>query len=131
MLANIRRQIRNGISTPAPTLPPPSLAENMIVSPPTTFHDPAMPAPFSMEELGFIWPNDRGFFSPSAIPLWLQEQVCLDIGLNSMTKIFVEPRRPWSSRQWLGWNLLADSWKEWLDWRFRAHARCLVNLDSH
>lgn len=64
----------SGINTPVPTMPPPPFAENMIVSP--TFIDPAMPPPFTMEELGFVWPSDRGFFSPSAIPLWLQEQVC-------------------------------------------------------
>lgn len=34
-----------------------------------------MPPPFTMEELGFVWPSDRGIFSPSAIPVWLQEQV--------------------------------------------------------
>jgi len=76
MLANLRRKIgiRSGINTPAPpTMPPPQFAENMIVSP--TFHDPAMPPPFTMEELGFVWPNDRGIFNSSAIPVWLQEQV--------------------------------------------------------
>jgi len=81
MLANLRRKVRGGI-TPAPTMPPPSFAENMVVSPTSTFHDPAMPPPFSMEELGFVWPNDRSFFSPSAIPPWLQEQVCPGISLS-------------------------------------------------
>jgi len=76
MLANLRRKVglASGISTPVPMNPPPSFAENMIVSP--TFQDPAMPPPFTMEELGFVWPNDRSIFSPSAIPIWLQEQVC-------------------------------------------------------
>ena len=76
MLANLRRKVglASGISTPVPTNPPPSFAENMILSP--TFQDPAMPQPFTMGELGFIWPNDRSIFSPSAIPIWLQEQVC-------------------------------------------------------
>lgn len=36
---------------------------------------PEMMAPFTMEELGLAWPAERGTFSPSAIPLWLQEQV--------------------------------------------------------
>lgn len=77
MLANLRRKVglRSGINTPIPIVPPPPFAENMVVSP-TLFHDPAMPPPFTMEELGFAWPNDRGIFSPTAIPLWLQEQVC-------------------------------------------------------
>ena len=77
MLANLRRKvgIRSGISTPVPTIPPPQFAENMIVSP-TFHHDPNMPPPFTMEELGFAWPNDRGIFNSSAIPVWLQEQVC-------------------------------------------------------
>jgi hypothetical protein len=69
---------------------PPSFAENMIVSP--TFQDPAMPPPFTMEELGFTWPNDRGIFSPSAIPLWLQEQSLADLGLpvNGSDGIFLQ-----------------------------------------
>ncbi|KDR75908.1 hypothetical protein GALMADRAFT_97916 [Galerina marginata CBS 339.88] len=92
MLANLRRKVglRSGISTPAPTMPPPPFAENMIVSP--TFHDPAMPPPFTMEELGFSWPNDRGIFSPSAIPVWLQEQSLADLGLpvNGSDGIFLQ-----------------------------------------
>jgi hypothetical protein len=75
MLANLRRKVgMTGTNTPAPTLPPPSFAQDMIISP--TIVDPTMPPPFTMEELGFVWPRDRGIFSPSAIPLWLQEQVC-------------------------------------------------------
>src|ERR1700734_414233 len=76
MLANLRRKVgsASSISTPVPTNPPPSFAENMIVSP--TFQDPAMPQPFTMGELGIVWPNDRSIVSPSAIPIWLQEQVC-------------------------------------------------------
>ena len=83
MLANLRRKVglASSISTPVPTNPPPSFAENMIVSP--SFHDPAMPQPFTMGELGIVWHNDRSFVSPSAIPIWLQEQVC---GFNSSSK---------------------------------------------
>lgn len=75
MLANLRRKVGmgSGINTPVPTMPPPAFAENMVVSP--TFADPAMPPPFTMEELGFVWPSDRGIVSPAAIPVWLQEQV--------------------------------------------------------
>ncbi|PPQ67296.1 hypothetical protein CVT25_005880 [Psilocybe cyanescens] len=93
MLANLRRKVglRSGINTPIPTGPPPPFAENMVVSP-TLFHDPAMPPPFTMEELGFAWPNDRGIFSPSAIPLWLQEQSLADLGLpvNGSDGIFLQ-----------------------------------------
>ncbi|KAG5651169.1 hypothetical protein H0H81_009633 [Sphagnurus paluster] len=75
MLANLRRKVGmvGGMNTPAPTMPPPSFAQEMIVSP--TFVDPNMPPPFTMEELGFVWPNNQNIFSPSAIPVWLQEQV--------------------------------------------------------
>ncbi|KAH9485403.1 Transcriptional activator of proteases prtT [Psilocybe cubensis] len=93
MLANLRRKVglRSGINTPIPTIPPPPFAENMVVSP-TLFHDPAMPPPFTMEELGFAWPNDRGIFSPTAIPLWLQEQSLADLGLpvNGSDGIFLQ-----------------------------------------
>jgi hypothetical protein len=45
-----------------------------------------------MEELGFTWPNDRGIFSPSAIPVWLQEQSLADLGLpvNGSDGIFLQ-----------------------------------------
>jgi hypothetical protein len=75
MLANLRRKVGmvSGINTPAPTMPPPAFAENVIVS--AAYADPAMPPPFTMEELGFVYPSDRGIVSPAAIPVWLQEQV--------------------------------------------------------
>ncbi|KAF8893354.1 hypothetical protein BD779DRAFT_1505746 [Infundibulicybe gibba] len=93
MLANLRRKVgmASGLNTPNPTLPPPPFAENMLTS--TTFIDPAMPPPFTMEELGFVWPSgDRGIFSPSAIPLWLQEQSLTDLGLpvNGSDGIFLQ-----------------------------------------
>ncbi|KAF8070153.1 hypothetical protein FPV67DRAFT_1414137 [Lyophyllum atratum] len=92
MLANLRRKVGmvSGINTPAPTMPPPSFAQEMIVSP--TFVDPTMPPPFTMEELGFVWPSDRGIFSPSAIPVWLQEQSLADLGLpvNGSDGIFLQ-----------------------------------------
>jgi hypothetical protein len=78
MLANLRRKVGmiTGKNTPVPTMPPPTIAESMIVSP--TFADLGSgQQPFTMEELGFVWPSDRGIFSPSAIPVWLQEQVRL------------------------------------------------------
>jgi hypothetical protein len=52
----------------------PAGAENILVPP--SYVDPAtVPAPMTMEELGFAWPSERGVFSPSAIPTWLQEGV--------------------------------------------------------
>ena len=50
---------------------PPPYLDPSIVGP-----APPGPAPFTMEELGLTWPNDRGIFTPNSIPLWLQEQVC-------------------------------------------------------
>ncbi|KAL9711889.1 hypothetical protein Ac2012v2_004962 [Leucoagaricus gongylophorus] len=92
MLANLRRKVGmgSGINIPAPTILPPAFAENMIVSP--TFADPAMPPPFTMEELGFVWPADRGIVSPAAIPVWLQEQSLTDLGLpvNGSDGIFLQ-----------------------------------------
>ncbi|KAJ7218066.1 hypothetical protein GGX14DRAFT_599501 [Mycena pura] len=94
MLANLRRKVglNSGISTPVPTMPPPPLLADgrLIVSP--TFVDPTMPPPFTMEELGFQWPSDRGIFSPSAIPVWLQEQSLTDLGLpvNGSDGIFLQ-----------------------------------------
>jgi hypothetical protein len=78
MLANLRRKVGmiTGVSTPAPNMPPPTAAESMIVSP-TFVHPSTGQQPFTMEELGFLWPGDRGIFRPSAIPIWLQEQVSL------------------------------------------------------
>lgn len=92
MLANLRRKVGmgSGITNPVPTMPPPAFAENMVVSP--TFADPAMPPPFTMEELGFVWPADRGIVSPAAIPVWLQEQSLTDLGLpvNGSDGIFLQ-----------------------------------------
>ncbi|KAJ7647334.1 hypothetical protein FB45DRAFT_1100449 [Roridomyces roridus] len=94
MLANLRRKVglSSGISTPVPSMPPPPLLADgrLIVSP--SFIDPAAPPPFTMEELGFQWPSDRGTFSPSAIPVWLQEQSLADLGLppNGHDGIFLQ-----------------------------------------
>ncbi|KAJ7346618.1 hypothetical protein DFH08DRAFT_868806 [Mycena albidolilacea] len=94
MLAHLRRKVglQSGINTPVPTMPPPPLLADgrLIVSP--SFIDPTVPPPFTMEELGFQWPNDRGIFSPSAIPVWLQEQSLTDLGLpvNGSDGIFLQ-----------------------------------------
>ncbi|KAJ2922736.1 hypothetical protein H1R20_g14352, partial [Candolleomyces eurysporus] len=95
MLANLRRKVGmpGGINTSVPTMPPPSFAENMVVSP-TNISDPSMPPPFTMEELGFAWPNENSFFSPAAIPPWLQEQSLNDLGLpvNGSDGIFLQTK---------------------------------------
>ena len=85
MLANLRRKM--GFGTPggvtpmtggggdAPMMPPPPpfLDPNLVNAGPSVAQ-----APLTLEELGMPWPTDRGagIFSPSNIPLWLQEQVC-------------------------------------------------------
>ncbi|KAL0955830.1 hypothetical protein HGRIS_002032 [Hohenbuehelia grisea] len=83
MLANLRRKV--GMSMSGTTF-----TEGMIVPPPV-FVEPGVPAPFTMEELGFVWPSDRGIFNPSTIPLWLQEQNLTDLGLpvNGSDGIFL------------------------------------------
>nr|GAT56380.1 predicted protein [Mycena chlorophos] len=93
MLANLRRKVglNSGISTPVPMMPPPPmLADGRLIVEPT-YVDPALPAPFTLEELGFQWPTERGIFSPSAIPVWLQEQSLSDLGLpvNGSDGIFL------------------------------------------
>ena len=92
MLANLRRKV--GTPTPAPTIPPPSFVQEMIVSP--TFVDPEMSAPFTMEELGFCWPSDQGIFSPSAVPVWLREQVGCSASLLFMS-LTHWPYRAWQT----------------------------------
>jgi len=64
------------------------MLEGMIVSP--TFANPGQ-QPFTMEELGFAWPTERGVFSPSIVPVWLQEQSLTDLGLpiNGSDGIFL------------------------------------------
>ena len=105
MLANLRRKVGmiTGMNTPVPTMPPPTIAESMIVSP--TFTDFGNgQQPFTMEELGFVWPSDRGIFSPSAIPVWLQEQVSLStyVHFHVVTDFRdAELDRPWFARQWI------------------------------
>lgn len=81
MLANLRRKV--GMAHPSSSLnmpPPSSMLEGMVVSP-TFGADPNHnqgQQPFTLEELGFAWPTERGVFSPSIVPVWLQEQVCCD-----------------------------------------------------
>ena len=74
MLANLRRKM--GMAPPGmlqaqdPAMMVPPFMDPSLVAPPP----PPQPQPLTMEELGVPWSNER-MFSPSAIPLWLQEQV--------------------------------------------------------
>jgi len=86
-----------GSAASVSAMPPPPSAESMFIS--SNYVDPAaMPAPFTMEELGFAWlaangaGGDRGVFSPSAIPVWLREQSLTDLGLpvNGSDGIFLQ-----------------------------------------
>ena len=85
MLANLRRKV--GMATGPPPTPVPGMhnggPEPMVLTPsfvepgaPVPGGVPPPPPPFTMEELGFPWPgNVVANFSPSDIPVWLQEQV--------------------------------------------------------
>ncbi|KZT10651.1 uncharacterized protein LAESUDRAFT_721012 [Laetiporus sulphureus 93-53] len=98
MLANLKRKM--GITT-APMAPPIPGAHGPEMMPPP-FIDPSLMPPqmqFTPEELGLLpgsFPNDRALFSPSAIPLWLQEQSLTDLGLpsNGSDGIFLQMGHP-------------------------------------
>jgi hypothetical protein len=94
MLANLRRKVGMiaGLGAPITSIPPSSMADGMVVPAPGSYVDATgAPVPFTMEELGFAWPGDRATFSPSAIPLWLQEKSLTDLGLpvNGSDDIFM------------------------------------------
>jgi hypothetical protein len=132
MLANLRRKVGmiTEKNTPVPTMPPPPIPENMVVS--STFGDPDTgQSPFTMEELGFAWPNERGIFSPSAIPVWLQEQVSIFINLHLRLNtefwfIWIELDRPRFARQWFRRDIPKNEWGKWLVRGLCAHARSVV-----
>ncbi|CCM05451.1 uncharacterized protein FIBRA_07670 [Fibroporia radiculosa] len=97
MLASLKRKV--GMTAP---MGPPHGPDMM--APP--YIDPSlMPQlPFTVEELGLgsgTLPNDRMLFSPSAIPLWLQEQSLTDLGLpsNGSDGIFLQMGHP---NGWMG-----------------------------
>ncbi|KAH7916535.1 hypothetical protein BJ138DRAFT_1074936 [Hygrophoropsis aurantiaca] len=89
MLANLRRKVGmlSGLTAPLTALPPPHMTDGI-----NYVENPGVQPPFTVEELGFAWPSDRGMFSPSAIPLWLQEQSLTDLGLpvNGSDGIFLQ-----------------------------------------
>ncbi|KAK7472549.1 hypothetical protein VKT23_000664 [Stygiomarasmius scandens] len=101
MLANLRRKIGipSGINTPVPPMPLPNGFGDIAVTPPSVF-DPTLPAPFTMEELGFA-PGDRNVITHSSIPTWLQEQSLTDLGLpvNGSDGIFLQTS---GSNGWVG-----------------------------
>ena len=80
MLASLRRKVGMiiGPSAPAKSLPPPSITNAMVVPQACTDPVAGQQQPFTMQELGFAWMGDRNVFNPGVIPVWLQEQVCLD-----------------------------------------------------
>ncbi|KAI0341976.1 hypothetical protein BDW22DRAFT_1358086 [Trametopsis cervina] len=90
MLANLRRKMG---------MVPPGVMQNQQMDIPA-FMDPSLvapappPPPFTMEELGVNWSaaGEQRMFSPSAIPLWLQEQNLTDLGLpvNGSDGIFLQ-----------------------------------------
>lgn len=94
MLANLRRKVGMiaGLSTPMTTMSPPTLNDGIVAHGPGPYVDPSGSMPFTMEELGFAWPGERATFSPSAIPMWLQEKNLTDLGLpvNGSDGIFMD-----------------------------------------
>jgi hypothetical protein len=70
MLANLRRKV--GILTDSnASVSPSSIAGGMQQGSP----EYGVSQPLTTQELGFAYTGERAAFSPSAIPVWLQEQV--------------------------------------------------------
>jgi hypothetical protein len=110
MLANLRRRMgpeNHSVMGPIVGKPMPSSFADMLVSP--SFVDPTASGsqqPFTMEELGFIFPDlgapssdgtmqaakASNVVSPDAIPVWLQERSIADLGLpvNGSDGIFLQ-----------------------------------------
>ncbi|KAG2015545.1 priB protein, variant 2 [Coprinopsis cinerea AmutBmut pab1-1] len=114
MLANLRRKVgmQTGVhlSNPLPVMPPPSFATTMVVPPQTYPADPSMPPPFTMEELGFAWPQEGVTFNSAVIPPWLQEQSLTDLGLpaNGSEGIFLQTK---GTNGWTGdFNPMPEAW---------------------
>jgi hypothetical protein len=103
MLANLRRKVGmiTSSNSSVPSMPPPSITEGMVVPQTYMDHPATGKQPFTMEELGFAWPSDRGALNPSTIPVWLQEQSLTDLGLpvNGSDGIFLQVN---SANGWTG-----------------------------
>ncbi|KAG9050769.1 hypothetical protein FS837_002713 [Tulasnella sp. UAMH 9824] len=89
MLANLRRKIGMQSIQPTPTM------SGDLVGP---YGDPQPPPAtnFSLEDFGFSWPD--GVFSPTNIPMWLQEANLSDLGMpsNAYDGIFIPMNTGWS-----------------------------------
>ncbi|KAG8999994.1 hypothetical protein FRB94_008806 [Tulasnella sp. JGI-2019a] len=97
MLANLRRKIvrANLAVQPAPMLQGSDTNGMLYDAPP---HPPPQlqPPPTSLEDFGFSWPD--GVFSPTNIPMWLQEANLSDLGMpsNAYDGIFLPMNTGWS-----------------------------------
>ncbi|KAI0070159.1 hypothetical protein K474DRAFT_1609218 [Panus rudis PR-1116 ss-1] len=105
MLANLRRKIGLPSSSSSSSNPSSNPSSSSNPSNPSTGTDPTImgppfidpslvpPPPFTLEELGIAWGyGGGGVFSPSCIPVWLQEQNLTDLGLpvNGSDGIFLQ-----------------------------------------
>ncbi|QRV93837.1 Fungal Zn(2)-Cys(6) binuclear cluster domain [Ceratobasidium sp. AG-Ba] len=110
MLTNLRRKI--GMTTPAlqpgdaPGQPAPAAPIDMV-------YDANLAAAASMggnvlDEMGFVWPADS-MFSPTNIPLWLQEASLTDLGLpiNGSDGVFLPFGPGWTG---LGEMGMPEAW---------------------
>jgi len=80
MLANLRRKVglATHTHTPQPSMTGPATnPDGSLVVPPNYVggDGTTQPGLDPLTDLGFVWPSDGGIFSPSSIPIWLQEQV--------------------------------------------------------
>ncbi|KAG8890381.1 hypothetical protein FRB98_008956 [Tulasnella sp. 332] len=99
MLANLRRKI---VRANPPVQPPPMLqtsdtnATGMMYDAPPHAPPQLQPVPTSLEDFGFSWPD--GVFSPTNIPMWLQEANLSDLGMpsNAYDGIFIPMNTGWS-----------------------------------
>ncbi|KAG8898955.1 hypothetical protein FRC00_002104 [Tulasnella sp. 408] len=89
MLANLRRKI--GMQSIQPT---PTIGGDLVG--PYGDPQPTATANFSLEDFGFSWPD--GVFSPTNIPMWLQEANLSDLGMpsNAYDGIFIPMNTGWS-----------------------------------
>ncbi|KAF8532542.1 hypothetical protein JB92DRAFT_2688064 [Gautieria morchelliformis] len=105
MLANLRRKVglASHSHTPQPVSGQPATdTDGTLVVPPNFVGNAATTLPpLTTEDLGFVWPAEGGIFSPSSIPVWLQEQSLGDLGLpiNGSDGIFLNVSGPnsWNS----------------------------------
>lgn len=88
------------------------------------------------EELGLAWANsgERAMFSPSPLPLWLQEGVRVaDFSFTFFHEellilVHAESDGPRYPDEWLRWDLPPARKCQRLDGRLRANARGVVKV---